>query len=142
MFCDYLPQPMCFLFAFRPYYIVCEKYMISSQNRHSERIIPEMWDSYISIDLDELMSLCLYVCMCVYVSVDTHTHTLLEVFISILFHFNIITHVNLAKIKIVWKMGYVTPIVEIGLCSKVPLNTLEVVILIRLLSNFKHIVVG
>ena len=76
----------------------------------------------------------MYVCVCVSADTHTHTHThtLLEIVISILFHFNINTLVDLAKIKIVLKMGYVTPIVEAGLCSKLkPLNTLEVVILIN-----------
>ena len=44
-------------------------------------------------------------------------HGLLEVVISILFHFDINTHVDLAKIKIVSKNGLCV-IVEAGLSSK------------------------
>ena len=75
--------------------------MISSQNRHSERSIPGVRVIYKNRyrRADEFMSVC--------VSADPHTHTLLdtlsEVVISILFHFNINTHIDLTKIKIVSK---------------------------------------
>ena len=64
------------------------------------------------------VGMCVCVCVCVCVCPQIHTQTLLEVVISILFHFNISTRVDIAKIKIVSKMVYMTPIEEAGLSSK------------------------
>ena len=83
------------VFAFRPYFIVGKKYTISSQNRLSERSISQVWESYISIDQNELMSLCQYVCTCVCLCVHAHTNTLLEVAVFIKLLFNIYTFVGL-----------------------------------------------
>ena len=56
---------------------------------------------YRSRRADEFMS----ACMCLYVCLQIHTYAFLEVVIWITFLFNINTHVDLDKIKILWKSG-------------------------------------